>query len=123
MHTSNFLASLGIFGACSNVEPTSPVSQNFEELCKFWDFELAAMLSSFLILRRFKKKGLISQQCLNSSLLREPFIDYELAAMLSSSSSFLSFRGASLFFKIAPEPCQNFARIFFFFSKILSFGV
>ena len=90
-----------------------------EELCKFWILELAAMLSPFPILRIFEKLWLDLAAMFEFEPSSRIFHDYGLAAMLSPSSSSYFFRGVSLFFGIAPEPCQNFARIFF--SKILSF--
>ena len=90
-----------------------------EELCKFWIMELAAMLSPFPILRIFEKLWLDLTAMFEFGPSSRIFYDYGLAAMLSPSSSSYFFGGVSLLFGIAPEPCQNFARIFF--SKILSF--
>ena len=100
------------FGARSNVEPFLGLTGIFEELCKFWILELAAMLSPFPVLRIFEKLWFDLTAMFESNPSSRISVDYELAAMLSSSSSSYFFRGVFLFFGIAPEPCQNFARIF-----------
>ena len=107
------------FGSRSNVEPFLGLAGIFEELCKFWILELAAMLSPFLILRIFEKIWFDLTAIFEFKPSSRISIDYELAAMSSPSSSSYLFRDVSLFFGIALEPCQNFAIIFF--SKILSF--
>ncbi|KAJ8635793.1 hypothetical protein MRB53_010060 [Persea americana] len=67
----------------------------FEELCKFWILELAAMLSPFPILWIFEKLWLDLAAMFEFEPSLRIFHDYGLAAMLSPSSSSYFFRGSS----------------------------
>ena len=74
------------------------------------------MLNAFPVLRRFEKT--VSDLAAMFEFEPSLRIFYERTVVWNSSSRFRFLPGCSLFFGIAPELCQNFAR---FFSKILSF--